>query len=100
MDIRGYHIRVAAKTAELKALYPTNSLFVITREVAETRQVAGSVHEVSVANAARFLVQGSHEIASVEQTDKYLAHNAVIRESLLAGQNAKDGARLNVRITK
>jgi len=100
LDIKGFHIRVAAKHAELRGLYPHGYLYVVTREVAEKRQTAGAVHEVSVRTAARLLVENSHDIATPEQVDSYNAHNAVIRESLLAAQSAAAGGRLNVRITK
>lgn len=96
-DIKGFHLRVAARKLELQQLYPDGFLYIVTREVVEKRMTAGAVHQVSVANAARFLTEGTHDIATDEQIRAYEAHNAVIRETLISAQNAAIG-RLNIRI--
>ncbi len=98
MDIKAYHRRVAQREADLRQQFPDGFLFVTSVNNAEKQLRAGTVHEVSVRNAARHLEEHTHEISTEAEIQAYEAHNAVVRETLISQRDAAKGQKLNIRI--
>lgn len=99
-DVKAYHRLWAEKEAELHALYPSGFLFLTTVERVDIQQRAGTVHEVSVKNAARCLTERTHTISTPEEIEGHQRSNAIVRESLLSAQNAGAAQRLRIDIKK
>lgn len=98
MDVRDRLRRKRAKGEELRLKHFSGFLYCTTVENRERRLKGGTVHQVSVENAATGIVEGILRESTAEEIVAYEQYCQQQREVLLRGERVRDPKGLMVTV--
>src|SRR4051794_32638017 len=78
-DFRQYYATIRAKQTELGPEFPEGCCLVMSVQSLERNSPGGNVCEVSLYDAARLLTDGTHRLATKEETVAFRERNDIMR---------------------
>jgi hypothetical protein len=100
MDIREHARAIREQREQLDLQFPSGCLFVTTVANRMKNTTAGAISEVSTANAATGLVEGTLRIATDSEVESYQKRMADAREFILRGREARYPRPLAVTVER
>jgi len=79
MDTSKYYQNIRIRREELAKANPSGFLYVISLDSLERNSVGGSICEVSIADAARLMIEGTHRVTTEEELAAYRAQQDAVR---------------------